>query len=146
MNGLASGQLLPASVLLRTAALLIDAAILSVTTLALLALLGDTRLERRESYAALVIVVALYQIGFLVAVSATPGKIAMGLYVGDRQGHRLRPDTAILRYLALFIGGTLFGIGTTISVALVLVDRRWRRALHDRIAGTLVLSGRPPQT
>ena len=35
-----------------------------------------------------------------------------------------------------------FGIGAVISLVLVNVDRD-RRALHDRVAGTMVIAGRP---
>ena len=65
----------------------------------------------------------------------------MGLYVADKQGARIRPDTAILRYIVYLVGNSIV-VGLAISVVLVLVDPS-RRALHDRIAGTLVL--RRPQ-
>ena len=75
---------------------------------------------------------------------ATPGKIAMGIHVADKDGGRPRPDSVILRYVVLLAGALPFGIGTIVSILLVASDREQRRALHDRIAGTRVLDGRPP--
>jgi uncharacterized RDD family membrane protein YckC len=86
---------------------------------------------------------AVYHVLFLVAFSATPGKMAMGLYVGDVEGRRLMPDKAILRYLVYFIGAQIL-IGTLISLFLFFTDTPQRRTLHDRVAGTLVLVGKPP--
>ena len=88
------------------------------------------------------IIAASYHIFFLCTMSATLGKLALHLYVSDRQGQRIRPDTAILRYLTYMVGQLIF-IGMVASAVLVLVDPR-RRAIHDRVAGTLVVVGRPP--
>ena len=85
---------------------------------------------------------AVYNVAFLATRSATPGKMAMGLYVGDAQGRPLAPDAAVLRYLVQVVGGLLFGIGTLVSLVLVLVDPQ-RRAVHDRVARTRVFLGRP---
>jgi uncharacterized RDD family membrane protein YckC len=63
--------------------------------------------------------------------------------VADKTGRRAQIDSVILRYVVLMAGALPFGVGTIVSVLLVVTDPR-RRALHDRIAGTLVLDGRPP--
>ena len=131
-----------APVLLRASAMLIDLAILVVLGLGVSALLGDTQLKQRETYAVVVVMAAVYNVAFLATRSATPGKMAMGLYVGDAQGRPLAPDAAVLRYLVQVVGGLLFGIGTVVSLVLVLVDPQ-RRAVHDRVARTRVFLGRP---
>jgi uncharacterized RDD family membrane protein YckC len=139
------GQLVAAPLLLRVAAWVIDALIILILTIILdLALFGED-VQERESLAMVMIVMAVYHIGFLVSRSATPGKAAVGLSVVDRQGMALQPDRAILRYLVYFIGGSVLGLGTLVSVVLVIVDRQ-RRALHDRVAGTVVVRGRPQGT
>jgi uncharacterized RDD family membrane protein YckC len=129
---------------LRIGAALIDAVILLVINAALVAAanpdsLGESSTANETSYAIALISGAVYYIGFNAIVSATPGKIAMRIYVADRQGARVRPDTAILRFIVFLVGSIfLFGIGALISIVLVIVDPN-RRSLHDRIAGTLVL-------
>ena len=99
---------------------------------------------------------ATYYIGFLIAKSATPGKLALGLYVGDRNGGLVQANTAMVRYAA-FDGPTyllavepvallpLVGLIFLASLLMTLIDKR-RRALHDRIAGTVVYKGRPPES
>ena len=132
-----------APLLLRAGAFIIDAAILALIGLALTFAvadpdeLSDPANTERGVLVLLMVSGALYHIGFLAGMSATPGKLAMGLYVGDKQGLRLRPDTAILRYL-IFLAANALLVGTFVSLMLVLIDRQ-RRALHDRVAGTLVL-------
>lgn len=133
--------LVTAPLLLRASAWLIDLAVLIVLGFSVASAMGDVLLERRETYAAVVILIAAYNVGFLAARSATPGKTAMGLYVGDLRGRRLRPDTAILRYLTQLVGGLVI-LGTVASVALVLFDPQ-RRTVHDRVAQTRVLWGKP---
>ena len=132
-----------APVLLRVLAFLIDGAIVAVIDLGLTALIGDTGITNRETFALLIAVTATYHIGFLAVKSATPGKMAMNLYVGDRQGRAVRPDQAILRYMVLLVGNFVL-VGTIASLVLILAEPQ-RRAVHDRVAGTLVLMGRPSQ-
>ena len=139
-------QLAIAPLLLRVLAVFIDGAILIVIGFALIAItdpdaLGEAESANRASFVIGIVTGAIYHITFLVTMSATPGKLAMGLYVSDRQGARIRPDTAILRYI-IFLLGNAFLIGLFISIGLVLFDPQ-RRAIHDRVAGTLVL--RRPQ-
>src|SRR4051794_36597950 len=91
--------LTPAPVILRIAALVIDAVILTVMWVPLLLIIEPDSIDREQltqsTYAAFVVTIAVYNIAFLSTMSATPGKLAMRLYVADRQGTRLRPDTAI---------------------------------------------------
>jgi uncharacterized RDD family membrane protein YckC len=131
--------------LLRICAFLIDLAILVVVNAALLGAVDPQALEgdgvTAEAYAAGSILSAVYYIGFLAIMSATPGKLAMGLYVADRNGARVRPDTAILRFIVFFVGNAIF-IGMVASFGLLFFDRN-HRTVHDRVAGTIVL--RRPQ-
>jgi uncharacterized RDD family membrane protein YckC len=122
---------------LRVSAVLVDAAIVVLIDLALATAMSGGGTSERTALAVFLVVSAVYQIGFWTALSATPGKMLMGLYVADKSGGRITPDKAILRYLVLLIGGAV-GIGHVISLVLIFVDPK-RRAIHDRVAGTLVL-------
>ena len=130
----------PGSVLLRGIAILLDSAIIFILAVVII---GPGELGHGVGLAFYMAGWAAYYIGFTIVLSASPGKIAMGLYVADKSGGRPRPDSVILRYVVLLAGALPFGIGTVISLLMVLTDPQ-RRALHDRVAGTLVLDGRPP--
>jgi uncharacterized RDD family membrane protein YckC len=122
----------------RGAAFLIDWAI--VLLLSMFVAFGTVQgIEARTPIA--LVVLSLYQIGFLIATAATPGKMAMRMHVAAPDGARLEPDKLILRYL-IFLVMTLIIVGIAINAVLILTDPQ-RRALHDRIAGTRVLPGRP---
>jgi uncharacterized RDD family membrane protein YckC len=138
-----AGELKTAALWMRLVALLIDALIIVLVTLVLDLILFGTDTHERESLGLVMVVMAIYHIAFLTAKSATPGKTALGLSVTDRKGYALRPDTAILRYVVYFVGGSVLGVGSVVSIVLVIMDRERRRALHDRVAGTLVIAGRP---
>lgn len=130
----------PGSLFLRAIAILLDSAIIFVLAVVIV---GPDDLDRGAGLAFYMAGWAVYYIGFTTAMSATPGKIAMGLYVASKTGDRARPDSVILRYVVMMAGALPFGIGTIVSILMVVTDPQ-RRALHDRIAGTLVLDGRPP--
>jgi uncharacterized RDD family membrane protein YckC len=77
----------------------------------------------------------LYEAGFLAGNwQATPGKRLLGLYVTDKEGYPLSFSTATIRYLGKILGTLIFFIGY-----LLALFSRNRQALHDMIAGTLVL-------
>ena len=131
-----------ASPLLRIGAFLLDTVIASLLSLTILTILGDgdslsdpNKLEQ-GTIAVVIVANAVYTIAFNAAMSATPGKIALRMYIADQKGARIRPDTAILRYIVFLVGHTFF-FGTLISLFLVLTPTR--RTIHDRIAGTSVL-------
>lgn len=114
--------------------------------------LGDPNVEKTTTVVVVIVAGAIYNIGFLSTVSFTPGKLAMRIWVSDGQGGRIRPDQAILRHLIVAAAAIsvidanivyIFYLLFVLSIVMVLFDPK-RRALHDRIAGTLVLSGRPP--
>jgi uncharacterized RDD family membrane protein YckC len=151
---MAASQVALASPWLRLSAFLIDTAILTVINLGVTASLGDVRIEERTTFAAITFVWVAYHVGFVAVRSATLGKTLMGIYVAYPDGKPVRPDTAILRYLVfngpLYLGiinVTLGFVGISIWVAsllLVLIEPQ-RRTMHDRIAGTRVLVGRPDE-
>jgi uncharacterized RDD family membrane protein YckC len=130
----------PASLVLRAIAILLDSAIIFVVAIIVV---GPDNLNHGAGLAAYLGGWALYYIGFTVVAGATPGKMAVGIHVAGKDGGRPQPDSVILRYVIMMAGALPFGIGTIISMLMVISDPR-RRALHDRIAGTLVLDGRPP--
>jgi len=129
----------PGSVVLRAAAVLLDSAIIFLLAVVLV---GRENLEHGMGLAVYLGGWSLYYIGFTAGMGATPGKVAVGLHVAGKQGGRAPLDAVILRYIVMLVGALLFGIGTVISILMVMTDPR-RRALHDRIAGTVVLAGRP---
>lgn len=122
----------------RAAAFLIDWAIVLLLSMFIAFSTADG-IESRTPIA--LVVLSLYEIGFLIAIGATPGKMALRMHVAGPGGQRLDPDKIILRYLVFLVGNLLI-VGIAISVALILTDPQ-RRALHDRIANTRVLPGRP---
>ncbi len=96
-----------------------------------------------------VVVQAVYGIGFLVAMGATPGKLAMGISVRrtDRPGP-MGVGTAFMRMLLPLILRVLWGFTCLVEVVGRTLDLLWplrnprRQALHDKIAGTEVVVGR----
>jgi uncharacterized RDD family membrane protein YckC len=127
-----------ASFLARTGAFLIDWAI--VLLLAAFISLGVDA-DDSARFVILLVTLSVYEIGFMLAIGATPGKMAMRMHVAEPSGARLEPDKVILRYLIFFVG-ILAIVMIPISAVMVLMDPE-RRALHDRVAGTRVRSGRP---
>jgi uncharacterized RDD family membrane protein YckC len=65
---------------------------------------------------------------------ATVGKIALKLIVTDLQGNRISFSKALIRRFAMFLSAILF-----IGFLMVLFTKK-KQALHDMIAGTLVLN------
>ena len=84
---------------------------------------------------------AIYAIGFVSALRATPGKLALGMRIVRADGQPLLPDTAILRYLVVFVGNLLLEVEFIVSVFLMINDPA-RRTIHDRVARTLVVRPR----
>jgi uncharacterized RDD family membrane protein YckC len=123
------------SFIARAAAFLIDWAIVLVLAAFLASSAGVSQNDR---FLVLVVVLSLYHLGFLIAISATPGKMALRMHVADPDGGKLYPDRLILRYLAFFVALPLFPI----SAYMVLTDPQ-RRAIHDRVAGSTIHPGRP---
>ena len=140
-----------APLILRGLAALIDVAIVTVINLGVSAALGDPQLEDPVTLGVLMATTAVYNLGFVITRSATPGKIAMNIFIGYPDGSAIRPDTAILRYIVLFSGNLaiidplLFYVLSAfliVNICFVLFSPE-RRGIHDRVAGTIVLAGRP---
>jgi uncharacterized RDD family membrane protein YckC len=89
---------------------------------------------------ALVLVVSfliLYNIGFWMLAGQTPGKRLMGLRIVRTDGERITIGAAIRRWVGYWLSAILF-----LGYLWVLVDDR-RQALHDKLAGTLVVYSWP---
>jgi uncharacterized RDD family membrane protein YckC len=67
---------------------------------------------------------------------ATPGKMAVGIKVGDANGEQISFANAVGRYFAKFISGIILLIGYMMAGW----DEK-KQALHDKIAGTYVFEG-----
>lgn len=75
----------------------------------------------------------VYDVGSWLLAGQTPGKRLMGLLVVQTDGQRLRFGAAIRRWFGYYLSAILF-----LGFLWVLVDNR-RQALHDKLAGTLVV-------
>jgi uncharacterized RDD family membrane protein YckC len=134
----------------RLAALLVDSLILVASGWLLLNMvaagavlsLGDGALAARAVGIATLVVAGaagLYRPLFEAGPwQATPGKRLLGIYVAREGGGRLGLGRALLRELGRAICALTLGAGYLLALA----DGR-RRGLHDRLAGTVVLRGRP---
>ncbi len=80
-----------------------------------------------------------YFVGFeSSAYQATPGKMALGLIVTDSDGRRISPMRAVGRYFAKILSGLILMIG---FIMVAFTERK--QGLHDMIASTLVVKGKP---
>ncbi len=99
--------------------------------------------------AIMLVIQAVYGIGFLVARGATPGKMMLGISVRrvDRPGP-IGVGTAFMRMLLPLGMRVLWSFTCLVELVLRVIDLVWplrnprRQALHDRIAGTQVVVGR----
>lgn len=123
------------SFLARTGAWLIDWAVVLILAIFIAA---GAAADDAARFVVLLVVASLYEIGFHLAIGATPGKMALRIHVAGPNGERPDPDKIILRYLAFFLAIPAIPI----SAFMVLTDPQ-RRAIHDRVAGTRVHYGRP---
>ena len=71
----------------------------------------------------------------------TLGKMALGMRVTDLNGHRVGFGRATGRYFAKIVSAIILYVGF-----LIAAFTEKKQALHDMIAGCLVLDGRPGQT
>jgi uncharacterized RDD family membrane protein YckC len=117
----------------RFLAVLIDAVILSIASAVIRMVLG--------SIVGALIGLALgiaYEVYFLSSPKqATIGKQAMGIIVTDLNGGRIDPGKAALRWVGKIISCIILFIGYIMAA---FTERK--QALHDMIAGTLVLKGK----
>ena len=80
---------------------------------------------------------AAYEVYFLTAHGATPGKMALGLRVIRADGGPISPMLALGRHFALWLSGFILMIGYIMAG----FDPE-KRALHDRICETRVIYSR----
>jgi uncharacterized RDD family membrane protein YckC len=78
-----------------------------------------------------------YEVYFLTAHGATPGKMALGLRVVRPDGGPISPMLALGRHFALWLSGFILMIGYIMAA----FDPE-KRALHDRICETRVIYSR----
>jgi uncharacterized RDD family membrane protein YckC len=70
---------------------------------------------------------------------ATVGKMALGIIVTDLAGNRIGFGRATGRHFAKILSGLILGIGFLMAA---FTERK--QALHDMVAGTLVVKGEAP--
>jgi len=84
------------------------------------------------------IIIAIYLFYFAGMESSkyqgTVGKMVMGIKVTDLSGNKVSFGKALVRYIGRYLSGMFFCIGYIIAA---FTDKK--QALHDMIAGTLVL-------
>lgn len=78
-----------------------------------------------------------YEVYFLSAHGATPGKMALGLKVIRADGGPISPMLALARYFASWVSAVILMIGYIMAA----FDAE-KRALHDRICETRVIHSR----
>ncbi len=109
----------------------------------LVSILPQTVLTGEQVTVAFAIIGALsyfvYYIAFWVLAGQTPGKAVMGLRIVRTNGGRIGFWRALIRVLCYVVSPILY-----LGSPLILIDRR-RQALHDKIAGTLVVYAGPTE-
>ncbi|HEY8739156.1 MAG TPA: RDD family protein [Candidatus Dormibacteraeota bacterium] len=144
----------PGGFLPRLIALIIDSMILLVVLLPIYALwvaqlapleikpdtnLAMESLQRRGSlYLALFVLQVFYFAGSWTILGATPGQLLMNLRVTNAGAAGIGFFRALWRYLMLVFVNSLFGVGTLLSILMVLLNKN-KRGLHDILAGTYVI-------
>ncbi len=121
---------------LRAAAYLIDAIIMTVVGLVIYGTIGGDFLEPNVFSR---ILVALISVGYFVYYEssekqATFGKQAIGIVVTDIHGGRISVGQAVGRYFSKILSAMILLIGFFMAG---FTDKK--QALHDMIAGTLVV-------
>jgi uncharacterized RDD family membrane protein YckC len=140
----------------RFAAYLIDALLLGVVeVIILLPFLGLVGLgvldpEMEESFGFIIALVGAYAFAMLIILiigwlyfalmesstsQATVGKIVLSIKVTDVHGNRISFGRATGRYFGRFLSGLFLGLGYVMAAF-----TQQKQALHDIIAGTLVVN------
>lgn len=130
---------------IRVVAYIIDLLPLLAIGITLALLFGDPIVDADPTpslgvsdFAGLIIGIA-YFVGFESSSwQATPGKRALGLIVTDADGRRISPARALGRYFGKILSGLILMIG---YIMIAFTERK--QGLHDFLAGTLVVKGRP---
>ncbi len=116
----------PAPILQRAVAWILDAIVLGIALPIVALIIGDRGFAHLGTLLLALLLTASYYIGFLIALSATPGKLAMRLWVCDRNGRRVRPGQAVVRQLVLS-ASNLSILGFVFFLDLLARDVRQRR-------------------
>lgn len=120
----------------RVGAYFIDSVVIMVGAFVVLFALSfaGERVMRAAGLLVLLLMAGYFIIMHSSPVQATVGKMLMGVKVTDGNGHRIGAGRATGRFFGLFLSSITLGIG----YALAGVTAR-RQALHDMVAGTLVV-------
>lgn len=145
MAAIATGTSVYAGFWRRVAASILDGVLLSLISLPLtLALGGYDAWADPEQVAGLS--TGNTVIGWLYAAlmesstkQATVGKMALGIIVTDLDGNRIGFGRATGRHFAKILSALILGIGFLMAA---FTERK--QALHDMVAGTLVMRGEAP--
>jgi uncharacterized RDD family membrane protein YckC len=129
---------------LRLGALLIDAVLLAIVNVVLIALFGGFNVDPSDPSAGAGVGLAngiggLINIAYFTLMEggprqATLGKSLLGLKVSDADGNPIGYGRALLRNIAKIVSSLILGIGY-----LMAAFTARKQALHDMIASTLVL-------
>lgn len=122
----------------RVLAIIIDAIILAIIGLAISFIDSATgfTLSKGVVNSLIVLISLIYFTVFESSkIQATFGKMALGIKVTDLVGNRISWLRALGRYFAKILSAVIFGIGY-----LMVAFTSKKQALHDMIAGTLVIN------
>ena len=117
----------------RGAAMLLDGIIMIIPTGIINVALKGSPLA--ASAVNIAVACAYYALFHSSAVQATPGKLAFGIKVTNLEGGRIGVGRGIARYFSVWVSLLLLGIGYLMAA---FTGRK--QALHDMIAGTLVVN------
>lgn len=120
----------------RAAAALVDNLVLLLPSFAINYALGTSN-PFLNLLLQLAIAVAYYALMHSSSWQATLGKRAFGIKVADLQGNRISPLRGVGRYFAVFISAIPLCLGFLLAA---FTERK--QALHDMIAGTLVVNAK----
>lgn len=127
-----------ASITRRFAALVIDSFIISFVVGMVLFLSGILPYPSMEDTAIGGIATWLYHALFESSCwQGTPGKKMLGIYVADMRGSRISFGRATIRFFAKLFSAFILYIGFVMALF-----TQHKQALHDIVAGTLVLRAR----
>ena len=128
---------------IRVLAYIIDAIPLVAIGVLLVVISGDPLVETEPTFGVTDAISLFIGIAYFVGFEssswqATPGKRALGLIVTDSEGRRISVARAVGRYFAKILSSLILLIG---FIMIAFTDRK--QGLHDLIAGTLVVKGKP---
>lgn len=113
-----------------------EIAIMAAILLILLPFMSNESLATIGAVVALVFMFGYFPVMHSSALQATLGKLLLGVKVTDREGNRIGIGRSLGRLLGMVFVSSVFTLG--VGYLLAGVTER-RRALHDMIAGTLVV-------